>query len=519
MRKAIRNSMLVGWLAIVLALSLIIGCVAHNANRSAAQSGKWSHSPLKLRILHHHVVMDNGIVNLKLTKPTGLISGIAYRGVKNVLEYKNKETKRGYWDIVWRRPEKNISNFDVLHSTSFRVISHTKEHIEVSFMTEWNEELAESGYPLNIDKRFIMISGASGFYTYAIFEHKKGWPDLNIDEARIAFKLNQIIHVHGWISVHPHIGFWVITPSDEFRAGGPVKPDLTSHAGPTSLAMSAETEKWPYDFPLSHDFPHSNQRGTLIGRLLVNDWYINKDPLPAKSAYVGLARPGDIGSWQDDAELVYHPPRNGPTLWEIGIPDRMASEFYIPDPNPDFTNKLYINHAEKFRQYGLWDRYTDLYPTDDLTYLVGVSDYKKDWFYAHVNRKTDKNEYTPTTWKIVFDLENVARKDSYTLRIALASATLAEIQMWINDPYKRQPHFTTGQIGKDNAIARHGNHGMYWLFSVDLSGLQLVNGKNIIYLKQSRGRNPFIGVMYDYIRLEGPYPNNEPSPEVLLYDS
>lgn len=45
-------------------------------------------------------------------------------------------------------------------------------------------------------------------------------------------------HVHGWISSSPRVGFWVITPSDEFRAGGPVKQDLTSHVGPTSLAVS-----------------------------------------------------------------------------------------------------------------------------------------------------------------------------------------------------------------------------------------------------------------------------------------
>lgn len=45
----------------------------------------------------------------------------------------------------------------------------------------------------------------------------------------------------------------------------------------------------------------------------------------------------------DVGELVYEPPRSGPTLWEIGIPDRSAAEFYIPDPNPQYINKLYVN--------------------------------------------------------------------------------------------------------------------------------------------------------------------------------
>lgn len=49
---------------------------------------------------------------------------------------------------------------------------------------------------------------------------------------------NKDNRVHGWISSNPRIGFWVITPSDEFRAGGPIKQDLTSHASSTSLAVS-----------------------------------------------------------------------------------------------------------------------------------------------------------------------------------------------------------------------------------------------------------------------------------------
>jgi hypothetical protein len=31
----------------------------------------------------------------------------------------------------------------------------------------------------------------------------------------------------------------MITPSNEFRTGGPVKQDLTSHAGPVTLSVSS----------------------------------------------------------------------------------------------------------------------------------------------------------------------------------------------------------------------------------------------------------------------------------------
>ncbi|XAR73520.1 Rhamnogalacturonan endolyase [Bertholletia excelsa] len=517
-----------------------------------------------------------------------------------------------------------------------------------------------------------MLRGSSGFYTYAIFDRPAGWPALDIGEARVVFKTDPGLfnymsisdtrqrfmptnndrnsgkklaypeavlltspknkafkgevddkymysadvkenRLHGWMCFEHGVGFWVITPTDEFRTGGPIRQELTSHVGPTSLAMfysnhyagilrlhleegepwkkvlgpvfiylnSAsssdknivrttlwndakrelfkETKLWPYSFPASKDFPKADQRGTVFGRLLLRDKYLKGILVKGSEAYVGLANPGEVGSFQTETKgyqfwtqanakgyfaiknvlvgkynlyawvpgtigdykyeteinvspgseirlgnLVYYPPRAGPTLWEIGIPDRTAAEFYVPDPDPGLVNRLFINSTtDKFRQYGLWDRYSVLYPDHDLVYTVGSSDYQKDWFFAHVTRKRDNGNYVPTTWSIVFNLATVTR-GTYTLRLALASATIAELQVRINNSTKEQPNFTTGQIGKDNAIARHGIHGLYWLYNVDIPANELVKGTNTIYLTQSRGGSPLVGLMYDYIRLEGP---------------
>lgn len=70
------------------------------------------------------------------------------------------------------------------------------------------------------------------------------------------------------------------------------------------------------------------------------------------------------------------------------------------------------------------------------------------------------------------------------------------------------PHFETPSIGRSNAIARHGIHGLYWLFNFKIQGLHLQKGENTIYLKQIKGGNPFYGHQYDYIRLEGPPQQN-----------
>jgi rhamnogalacturonan endolyase len=144
-----------------------------------------------------------------------------------------------------------------------------------------------------------MLRGSSGVYSYGIYEHLKDWPGFELGETRIAFKLrkdkfhymavaddrkrimpfpddlckgrcqtldyqeaslltapcdprlqgevddkyqysceNKDLRVHGWISFDPPVGFWQITPSNEFRSGGPLKQNLTSHVGPTTLAVS-----------------------------------------------------------------------------------------------------------------------------------------------------------------------------------------------------------------------------------------------------------------------------------------
>ncbi|KAM1039167.1 hypothetical protein ACFX13_034483 [Malus domestica] len=323
--------------------------------------------------------------------------------------------------------------------------------------------------------------------------------------------------------------------------------------------MYEEVKSWPYNFTQSEDFPSSDERGSVAGQLLIWDSYFHEGLDSASYAYVGLAARGYAGSWQMEckgyqfwtqadkqgyfyikdvrpgnyslyatvpgfigdykyehditiepaseinlANITFEPPRSGPTLWEIGIPDRSAAEFNIPDPYPTLVNRLFTdNYANKFRQYGLWERYGDYYPDHDLIYTVGTDNYNDDWFYAHVTRNRN-GTYEATTWQIVFQLEDVWTGD-YTLQLALASATYAELQVRFNNQ-NDTPHFSTGLIGKDNAIARHGIHGLYWLFSVDVPSYRLQQGYNTIYLTQSRNWGPFAGVMYDYIRLEGPPP-------------
>lgn len=42
------------------------------------------------------VVLQNGLANISLSCPQGMITGIEYKGINNLLEYKHKPSQRGY---------------------------------------------------------------------------------------------------------------------------------------------------------------------------------------------------------------------------------------------------------------------------------------------------------------------------------------------------------------------------------------------------------------------------------------
>lgn len=82
-------------------------------------------------------------------------------------------------------------NEDRIKGSTFKVILENEDQLELSFSRTWDTSLEGKLVPLNIDKRFIMLRGSSGFYSYGIYEHLEDWPAFNLDETRIAFKLRK----------------------------------------------------------------------------------------------------------------------------------------------------------------------------------------------------------------------------------------------------------------------------------------------------------------------------------------
>lgn len=140
-----------------------------------------------------YIVVNNGVLQITFTNPGGIITGIQYKGIDNLLELNNPDLNGGFWDLNWSEAgsRKTRGKFDTIKGTSSKVIVETDEQIELSFTRSWDPSVQGEQAPLIIDRRFIVLRDSPGFYSYAIFEHSKDLPAFNLNTTRIAFMLNK----------------------------------------------------------------------------------------------------------------------------------------------------------------------------------------------------------------------------------------------------------------------------------------------------------------------------------------
>lgn len=158
-------------------------------------------------------------------------------------------------------------------------------------------------------------------------------------------------------------------------------------------------------------------------------------------------------------------------LWMIGENNRRSDEFHYSDTT---------------RQYGLWN----LVP-QNLTYTIGESDPKKDWYYAQCKKDG--------TWTIKFDLDKTYTGNAVlTASLAGCTGTGSTVTVGVNGSTKG-----TWKPGiNDAGIYRSAvNSGYHHRLECTFLASALKVGTNTITLKMT-GNGSNGGFMYDCLKLE-----------------
>lgn len=208
--------------------------------------------------------------------------------------------------------------------------------------------------------------------------------------------------------------------------------------------------------------------------------------------------------------LLWQPKRYGRTLWQIGMPDRTAREF---------------RHGDHYWQWGLYFNYAKEFP-NDVNYIIGRSDWSKDWNYVQPPRLLTQNlsivgedddaaeqmaqfvrssgrEVQSTTWTIKFGLSQSPRGKA-TLRLAFCGTHAGcNVEVFVND----KSIGDTGPLPSTSAMQRDGIRAFWIEKPMSFDAALLQGGVNTIKLK-SHANTWSQGVMYDVVRLE----LDEPSP-------
>lgn len=627
-----------------------------------------SYDPVTLIEDAETFTMDNGIVAARVSKVTGDLVSFRYNGEEmfattlspeNVIEpvstanpanpnWKSPTISgkaHGYWShdamgirgseaaipSVTIQPSKNGGK---MAEVSVKAISHGRR-----LGTGPGTNPSVGDLTVDIEIRYTLEKGASGVYTYCIFNHPASYPLASFGEARYCTKLapefdwmsvdkdvdfyyptthdagDKYVYTavqsenpaFGWSSTTKNVGLFFINPSMEYMSGGPTKVEFmghrntsreaegcvlnywrSSHYGGASASIAEgeewnkiigpffiyansgadhdaiyadakvqaakEQQKWPYAWVSGVDYPNAKTRGTVSGKLVVNDPIFNGEftTLNVGLAYPEYVEPGTEATnprmigWQRDAKhyqfwtkgnadgtfsipnvrpgeyclyafedgilgeyvkadvklaagekldlgaLEWTPVRKGEQVWEIGVPNRNGVEFYGADQHRD--PELAIKYATYF--------------PNDVNFTIGKSDWTKDWFFIQVPHNTDpeakplpffgiRSEGKATPYTINFSMENNPSGQA-KLRMALCGVSTRNLEVVVNG--KNLGKWNLVQTG-DGVITRHGSHGIWHEEEFDFDASLLRKGNNSIVLIMPAG-SLNNGVVYDYLRLE-----------------
>ena len=192
------------------------------------------------------------------------------------------------------------------------------------------------------------------------------------------------------------------------------------------------------------------------------------------------------GQTLDLGRLIWQPVRYGRQLWDIGIPNRTGAEFFKGDD---------------YYHWGWYLEYAKLFP-DDVHYVIGKSDFRKDWFFEQVPHNEDpenrdgRDRGRETTWSVAFNLTN-APQGKATLRLAICGAGTRTLDASVNG----QSIGAVTNLVYNATINRDGIGGSWTEHDLAFDASLMKVGTNVMQLTVPAG-SLTSGVIYDYLRLE-----------------
>ncbi|WP_345715176.1 polysaccharide lyase family protein [Luteolibacter yonseiensis] len=192
------------------------------------------------------------------------------------------------------------------------------------------------------------------------------------------------------------------------------------------------------------------------------------------------------GLVREAGELVWSPERAGPTLWQIGIPDRSAAEF---------------RNGDRYWYWGNYLKYRTDFP-NGVDYTVGRSDWRKDWHICQpLELSEDCRVLGDSTWKVRFSLEKVPA-DGTRLRISFCGSRQgSELGLSLNG----SGIGSTGPLPENGTMHRDSSRGYWFERGFDIPAARLREGENVLELRLS-GSQWHQGVLYDCLRMEAVSP-------------
>ena len=216
------------------------------------------------------------------------------------------------------------------------------------------------------------------------------------------------------------------------------------------------------------------------------------------------------GATNNLGTVTWTPTRVGPTVFEIGYPDRTGGKFrhgedwWVGDIGPSASAPSPV-----------WSKFLE-YPFDfpnGPNYTVGQSRWTTDWNFIQPIVINSTGAYDPwgnnsgTTSTINFNLPS-APAGNASLYVGLSSDYMAAIIITVNGNLITSSTGYIAAYGNDQSDAsiRESNHGLFMDNRLSVSSSYLHSGQNTITIsiRQVGGNYLANHAMYDYLRLELP---------------